>query len=98
VKMIRKQVYIEQRQDSLLKRIAAKRRVTEAQVIRDALDTALVRDVSRLSVEAMREAWHEALAGRDRWLARSGNTVVQPWVREELYVDRLDRYGSHSPR
>jgi hypothetical protein len=37
-KMVRKQVYLEQRQDELLKRLAEESGVTEAEIIRDAID------------------------------------------------------------
>jgi len=37
-KMVRKQVYIEQRQDELLKRLAGESGATEAEIIRDAID------------------------------------------------------------
>ncbi|MGA8807985.1 MAG: hypothetical protein WB973_08910 [Thermoanaerobaculia bacterium] len=59
--MIRKQVYIEPRQDRMLKKRASQRGVTEAQLIREALDHVNVRPVtSRRTVDA--EAAREAIA------------------------------------
>jgi hypothetical protein len=45
--MIRKQVYIEPRQERLLKERAKRYRVTEAELIRRAIDQALERRIAR---------------------------------------------------
>jgi hypothetical protein len=90
--MIRKQVYLERRQDRMLKRRASQRGVTEAELIREALDRvdagAVVRqrtgdaDAARVALAFMR-----SLAGRAQ--ATKGRT----WTRESLYEDRIGRWN-----
>ena len=92
--MIRKQIYIEERQDRRLKRRAKARGVTEAEIIRDALDEV---DAStggrgrraRLDPAAARKAvaFMRGLAAR-----RSKGPAGRRWTRESLYDDRLARW------
>jgi len=89
--MVRKQVYIEKRQDEALKRAARRRGVTEAELVREALDMRS-RD-SRAGVTPDRDAWlsfkrfvlRERKKGR---LPARGRT----WTRDELYEERLGRW------
>ena len=90
--MIRKQVYIEPRQDRMLKRRASQRGVTEAELIRDALDS-----VERNTLPGRREV--DASAGRKalafmRSLSAShtGATRRRAWTRESLYEERTGRW------
>jgi len=87
-RMVRKQVYIEPGQDALLKRQAAQLGVTEAELIRRALDQA---GAAPRGLAADQDAWEEAKSiMRDRL----GITVPQTgrsWTREELYQKRLAR-------
>ena len=87
-RMVRKQVYIEPGQDALLKRQAAQLGVTEAELIRRALDQA---GAAPRGLAADQDAWEEAKSiMRDRL----GITVPQTglsWTREELYQRRLAR-------
>lgn len=58
--MIRKQVYIERRQDTLLKRMAKERRTSETEIICQALDRELAAGfihVPRFDSEAMSQAF-----------------------------------------
>jgi hypothetical protein len=92
--MVRKQIYLEPRQDELLKRLAKKHKMSEAELIRQAIDrqidvsggAALPRDPA-----AWQEAYRFMLALRDR-----EPLSAQEWTRDELYEERLSRYDRHS--
>lgn len=89
--MIRKQVYIEERHDRLLKRWARLRGVTEAEIIREALDRADVGDrAGYLSDPAAGQkaiSFMRSLARRRR-KAPAG----RGWTRESLYDERIGRW------
>ena len=92
--MIRKQIYIEAHQDLRLKRRARERGVTEAEIIREALDEVHTRTGGRgrrpgLDPVAARKAvaFMRALAARG-----SKGPAGRRWTRESLYDDRLDRW------
>jgi hypothetical protein len=90
--MIRKQVYIEERQDRLLKHRARQRGVTEAAIIREALDRADVGDrrAGHLRDTAAGQkamSFMRSLAKRRR-KARAG----RDWTRESLYDERIGRW------
>jgi hypothetical protein len=77
--MVRKQVYIEARQEALLKRHARARGTTEAELIRWALDRAL----SEAGAGINDRAWQDALSSmRSR---RRVKGQKRSWRREELY-------------
>jgi hypothetical protein len=94
--MVRKQVYIEQRQEARLKRAAKQHGVSEAEIIRRALDR-------ELSTGAMPNAhpdpgaWEKALAFM-RSLHAQGPLPNRrrDWRRENLYEERMNRYDRHS--
>lgn len=95
-RMIRKQVYIGPEQDRMLKRRARQRGVTEAEIIREALDRAAlglssVRAQSAgLDANAGRKAlsFIRSLAGRS-----SKGPAGRSWTREALYEDRIGRWA-----
>lgn len=85
--MIRKQVYIEKEQDAMLKRMAKRRGVTEAEIIRQAIERQLHATQSR---RRDLSAWEEEKA-----FIRSRMKLKVPqrkgdrgWTREELYEER----------
>lgn len=80
--MIRKQVYIEPRQERLLKERARKYRVTEADLIRQAIDRGLERTTLRAPDP---EAWNaiERFVARRR--TRRARQSRRTWRREDLY-------------
>lgn len=69
--MVRKQVYIEERHDEILKRLARERNVTEAELIREGIDGL---GTARRPLPPDPAAWEEALAflRRLKAPARSG--------------------------
>src|SRR5690348_3128783 len=87
--MIRKQVYVEPRHDRMLKRRASQRGVTQAQLIREALDCVEMsaRPGRReLDASAGRKAIQlETMRVRERERARAGDHFLQP-VTEAVMV------------
>jgi hypothetical protein len=90
--MIRKQVYIEPRQDAVLKRLARTRGVTEAEIIRRAIDREAGAPAT-LAGQPDTEAWEEARAFIRSLIDRGPVPGGRRWSREELYEERLSRYG-----
>ncbi len=87
-RMIRKQIYIEQRQERLLKRRARELRLTEAELIRRSIDAA----ASPLPpLPRSKEAWKEILAYVRRHRSMDVPQTGRRWTREELYEERLER-------
>jgi hypothetical protein len=88
--MIRKQVYIEPRQDAVLKRLAQMLGLTEAEIIRRGIDqqTATVptglRDMT---------AWEREKSFIAERMAAGPVTSTRKWNRDEIYEERLSRYG-----
>ena len=90
--MIRKQVYIEERHERLLKHRARQRGVTEAEIIREALDRADARD-SRAGHLSDPAAGRRAISfmrslARRRRKGRAG----RGWTRESLHEERIGRW------
>ena len=90
-RMVRKQIYIEELHDRQLRRIAESRGVSQAEVVRQAIDS---------QARGEREtgifdpgAWQQAMAFMHS-LQRQGTTerVPQRWQRDELYSERLKRH------
>jgi hypothetical protein len=94
VQMVRKQVYIQRQQEIALKRLSKNRGLSEAELIRQAIDRQAGSATAPFIPDA--DAWEEAhafmLALRDRE-AVTGRP--RDWRREDLYEDRVGRYGSH---
>ncbi|MBN2391733.1 MAG: hypothetical protein JXR84_13490 [Anaerolineae bacterium] len=91
--MIRKQVYLEPRQDVAVKQLAAERKTTEAEVIREAIDT-LLGEVARQ--RRAQQAWEEALALMEARYAQGPVSGGRTWTREELYTEQVEQYGKSS--
>lgn len=93
--MIRKQIYIDRTQNRQLKKLARAHGVSEAEIIRRAIDKQISGGTTRSRPDA--EAWDKAykfmMSVRNR-----GPLKDEPrsWKREDLYEDRLSRHGRHS--
>ena len=92
VRMIRKQVYLEARQDRLLKALAKRTGVSEAELIRRSVDRtyggkADIRPASPGS------AWEQLLADLRDWVSHGVHRPTKSWTRDELYEARLDGRG-----
>jgi hypothetical protein len=90
--MVRKQIYIPRRQEQLLKRLAKERGVSEAEVIRQALDHEAQQQPT--PVRASREALEQFLAYAESLRERPEMMQGEPvrWTREELYAEREARW------
>jgi hypothetical protein len=88
--MVRKQLYIEPRQDKLLKQWAEGSGRTEAEIVREALDHWLASEQRRQEAQA---AWEEERAFIEARIAEGPLPGGRTWTREELYEERLSRYG-----
>ncbi|MBI3400653.1 MAG: hypothetical protein HY048_04465 [Acidobacteria bacterium] len=94
--MIRKQVYLDQRHDLMLKRRARQRGTTEAELIREALDradaapAAARHSTSSVDPAAGRKAveFMRSLAAR-----RATRPGKRTWTRDDLYKDRIGRWA-----
>lgn len=93
--MLRKQIYIEKRQQAVLRRLAKKRGVSEAELIRQAIEREALLSATR-SVTHDRSALEDFLRfGLSRQATK--DTVTRAWTRDELYDERLSRYGHSQP-
>jgi hypothetical protein len=88
--MIRKQIYIEPLQDVNLKKQAKTLGITEAEVIRRAIDSQM-----SLLVPGLRDlsAWEREKAFIAQRMAGKPLPGGRKFRREEAYEDRLKRYG-----
>lgn len=93
--MVRKQIYIDKRHNALLKRLAKARQVSEAEIIRQALDREAVAPVSHalsgnhLALEALLQS-----ARARRQFKQAG--AAYRWKREDAYEEREARFDKFS--
>jgi hypothetical protein len=90
--MIRKQIYIEKKHDQQLKRLAKARGVSEAEVIRQAIEReaqAAAEDPQAARQKALAEFLEAARVRKE--LGITGEPYK--WNREEIYEERLARFG-----
>ncbi len=89
--MIRKQIYIERRQEARLKRLAKQRGVSEAEIIRRALDREL-NTGSTTNVQRNPDAWKQALEFMQsrRQQVTAGEEPYR-FRREDAYEERLEQ-------
>ena len=90
--MIRKQIYIPRRQNLMLKRLAKQRGVSEAEVIRQALEREADRSVS--AARDSRQALEEIIAFARSLRSRPESMKGKPYKfnRDELYEERESRW------
>ena len=86
--MIRKQIYIEARQEALLKRLAKDLGVTEAELIRQGLDQVIQ---AGIAVKPNLEAWKRERAFIVRWGKKGTVKGKRTWRRDELYDRTVPR-------
>ncbi len=90
-KMVRKQIYIQDRQERLLRRIAETRGVSQAEVVRQAIEGQAAGQSHGGGTSPA--AWEQALAFiRSLERQAPGDRERRRWSREELYRERLDKY------
>jgi hypothetical protein len=81
-KMVRKQVYIEPRQEALLKQLTQETGATEAELIRQAIDHQM--KVIRFPKQDLR-AWQEERAFITRLIQKGPTPGGRSWRREDLH-------------
>ena len=93
--MIRKQIYIQKSQEERLKKVAEVRGVSEAEIIRRALDVELKRAGYRLAYD--NEAWqrlYNAILEMDK--LPPVPQKKRDWKREDLYEERMKQYDRNT--
>lgn len=91
--MVRKQIYIEPQQEELLKQAAAETGMTEAEIIRQALDLWNEHVARRRRAQ---EAWEQERAFIESLIAQGPVPGGRTWTRDDIYEERLGRYGRDS--
>ncbi len=92
--MVRKQLYLTEAQDAALKRKADEAGISEAEVVRRALDQALI----TRSGASGRPGRAEAIESLTRTWADPVSALVETFDRDSLYQERLDRFASKESR
>jgi len=90
--MVRKQFYIHKRQHILLKRLSQARGVSEAEIVRQAIEREVTGE-SSLPPLPDRAAWDEiqAFVEARKALGSEGDEPYQ-WKREDAYTERESRF------
>ena len=91
IEMVRKQIYIHRRHADWLTRLAAARGVSEAEIVRQAIEHE-VTGSRAVKTQGNRQAWHEAL--NFALNRRQDETIGAPyqWRRDDAYELRDLRY------
>jgi hypothetical protein len=88
--MIRKQIYIESRQQAVLKEQARTLGTTEAELIRQAID----RQMTSVRLGARDpKAWEREKAFITKRMTKGVASGGRQWKRDDVYEERLMRYG-----
>ncbi len=91
--MVRKQVYIKPRQETQLKQRAAETGMSEADIIRQAIDYWLEEEARQRQAK---ESWERARALMEERYAQGAVPGGRTWTRDELYEERLTRHDRHT--
>ncbi len=93
--LVRKQIYIHRRQQALLKQLARACGLSEAEIIRQAIDREAVNVMSQ-PLRGNQDSWEETKAFMRSLETRRGQ-FREPihWNRAELYEERLNRLADH---
>jgi hypothetical protein len=89
--MVRKQIYIRKQQDEMLKRISEARGVSEAQIVREAIDREIA-GIGKRPLTNDRSAWDEILRFLESRKDIKASGEPYKWRREDAYEERLDRF------
>lgn len=85
-RMVRKQLYLESRQDELLKEAARSTGMTESELIRRAIDATYDPAAARSQREAAWERFHSAAEDIAELVRETGG--LRPWNRDGLHERR----------
>jgi len=92
--VIRKQIYIQERQEQAIRNAAGARGISEAEVIREAIDARAGQQVHNQPLDPF--AWKRALKLMRSLQPKKAATKTRSsrkWSRAQLYEERLNRYG-----
>ena len=89
--MVRKQIYIQQRQQIMLRRIAQNREVSEAAIIRQAIDREII-SPRPYPVVPDPATWDEIIRFIEARKAISPAGEPYKWSREDAYEDRMSLF------
>jgi hypothetical protein len=89
--MVRKQIYIKKYQQIQLKRLAQARGVSEAEVIRQAIDREVQAEPG-MPMPADYEAWEEILHFVEARKASGASGKPYKWNREDAYEERMRKF------
>ncbi len=87
--MVRKQFYIHKRHQLLLRKLARAKGVSEAEIIRQAIEHEAVGSERQL-IAPDRTAWEEIMAAVKLRKALGMKTIPYDWDRQEAYQERED--------
>jgi hypothetical protein len=90
-RMIRKQIYIQKRQQAILKRLARSRGLSEAEVIRQTIEREADSSASK-ALPKDSSAFQEFIKFACTRSAQNRNSG-RSWKRDDLYEERLNRFG-----
>lgn len=93
--MVRKQLYIDERHERDLKRRASELGVSEAELVRRALDAAFATGATARPLHPERAEAARRL--RERWRAPSSHLIGR-FERDGLYAERLDRIARRAAK
>ena len=95
VQMIRKQIYLTRKQQMLLSQLTHVRGISEAEVIRQAIEHEAA---GSFTDDVGGEAGVLDQLMEDALRRRSAGVTGEPlrWSREDIYANRLDRYGGQT--
>lgn len=94
--MVRKQFYIHKRHQILLKKLARMKGVSEAEIIRQAIEHEAAGS-QRQTVAPDRTAWEEIMAMVEARRALNVEVMPYDWDRQDAYQERERRFET-SPR
>ena len=95
--MVRKQLYIDERHERELKRRAKALGISEADIVRQALDAMLAGEQRGLVMPGQRDALQAFLVRAGQFAVRSRRRSATPrFEREALYQERESRWGRGS--
>ena len=89
--MVRKQIYIKKRQEALLKRLSQVRGLSEAELIRQAIDREIAGGLTQ-PASSDRSAWQEIEVFLEARRGAVGAGQPYQWDRQDIYSEREDRW------
>jgi hypothetical protein len=92
--MIRKQIYIPRRQDILIKRLSQTRGISEAEVVRQAIEREINRELTLTDPDKV-SAWEQLMQFVEERKAEAQPGEPYRWNREEIYAERENRWLKH---